>query len=273
MAVDATRDRGHLRGERLNDGLSAVAVGEGPPLVVLPGLGQGTDLSVRVPRSVAFSSTALARGLKRTVHSVYRPLRPPPGMTIADLARWHATAFRARFGEPVDVMGVSGGGITGLQLALDHPGTVRRLVLLAAASEASDRGRHDLLRLVELEREGRSAARVGSRLVADGPLRLLLLAAYSLPSGQPRAPGEAALVTAGQTWDVTARLGELRVPVLVIGGARDRIIPPEVVRATAAGIRDARLLVLPKRGHQSVLWDRRVKPAIEAFLAEPIPVS
>jgi hypothetical protein len=63
-----------VRGERLNDGLSAVAVGEGPPLVVLPGLGQGADLSVRVPRMAAWSTTALARGFRRTVHLVHRPV-------------------------------------------------------------------------------------------------------------------------------------------------------------------------------------------------------
>jgi hypothetical protein len=57
-----------VRGERLNDGLSAVAVGEGPPLVVLRGLGLGADLSVRVPRTAALSTTALAGGFKRTVH-------------------------------------------------------------------------------------------------------------------------------------------------------------------------------------------------------------
>jgi pimeloyl-ACP methyl ester carboxylesterase len=155
---------------------------------------------VRVPRSAAFANQALARGLKRTIHSVYRPLHPPPGMTIAELAAWHATAFRAQFAEPVDVMGVSGGGVTALQLALDHPGTVRRLVLLVAASQASER--------------------------------------------HPRAPGEAALMMAGQTWNVTARLGELTVPVLVIGGERDR---PRTPKRDVGPAREAGHRSLPGR--------------------------
>ncbi len=156
-----SEDRGHVRGERLNDGLSAVAVGEGPPPVVLPGLGQGADLSVRVPRMAALSTAALARGLKRTVHLIHRPLRPA------------------------------------------------------------------------------------------------------------QAPGEAALVAAAQTWDVTGRLGELGVPVLVVGGTRDRLVPPDLVRATASGIPDARLVLHPGRGHATALFDPRSKPAIAAFLAEP----
>jgi len=258
-----------VRGERLNDGLSVVAAGTGPPLVVLPGLGQGADLSVRVPRTAALSTAVLARGFERTVHLVHRPVSPPPGMTIAELAGWHATALRERFAEPVDVMGTSGGGITALQVALDHPRTVRRLVVCVAASRGDEDGLRDLLRLVELERAGRSGAWIGSRLIAHGPLRLLLLAAFGPSRGAPRAPGEAALVEAAQDWDVTGRLGEISMPVLVVGGTRDRIVPPDLVRATASGITDARLVLLAGRGHASALFDRRLKPAIAAFLAEP----
>jgi pimeloyl-ACP methyl ester carboxylesterase len=62
------------------------------------------------------------------------------------------------------------------------------------------------------------------------------------------------------------------VPVLVVGGSRDRNIPPADLRATASGIPGARLLLLCGRSHATALWDRRAKPAIEAFLAEPAQV-
>jgi pimeloyl-ACP methyl ester carboxylesterase len=259
-------------GERLNDGLSALAVGEGPPLVVLPGLGQGADLSVRVPRTAALSATALARGFRRTVHLIHRPVSPPPGMTIADLAGWHATALRDRFGEPVDVMGTSGGGVTALQLALDHPHAVRRLVLCVAASRGDEHGLRDLSRMMELERQGRSSARIGSRLIAHGALRPVLLAAFALARNRPREPGEAAFVEAARTWDVTSRLGEVRARTLVTGGTRDRLVPPGLLRATASGIPDAHLILFPGRGHATALFDPRLKPAIAAFLARPASV-
>jgi pimeloyl-ACP methyl ester carboxylesterase len=257
------------KGERLNDGLSALAAGQGPPLVILPGFGPGADLSVRVPRSTAWSTAALAAGFKRTVHEIHRPVRPAAGMTIATLAGWHATALTKRFGQPVDVMGISGGGVTALQLALDHPGTIRRLVVCVAASRIGEHGLRDLLRITELEGQGQSTARIGSSLIAHGPLRLILRAAYELAPSRPRAPGEAALVKAGQGWDITDRLGEISLPVLVAGGTRDQVVPPELVRTTAAGIPGARLLMLPGRGHFSALYDPRLKPAIAAFLASP----
>jgi pimeloyl-ACP methyl ester carboxylesterase len=271
MATDSRPHRAPARGERLNDGLSAVSAGEGPPLVILPGLGQGADLSERVPRSVAWPTVALAAGFKRTVHQVNRPLRPPAGMTVANLAGWHATALRTRFGEPVDVMGISGGGVTALQLALDHPGTVRRLVICCAASRVGAGGRRELRQLIELERQGRSTARLGAGLTARGPLRPLLAVASALSPSRPRAPGEAALVEAVQNWDVTARLGELAIPVLVAGGTEDTIVPPDFVQATAAAIPGGRLLLLEGRSHLTALYDPRLKPAIAAFLDAPRP--
>ncbi|HEX3712359.1 MAG TPA: alpha/beta fold hydrolase [Trebonia sp.] len=113
---------------------------------------------------MASSAGGTRSGLTRPGFGSSRRVDPPPGMTIADLADWHATAFRARFGEPVDLIGASGGGVVALQLALDHPQAARRLVLCVAASRIGERARRDLPRMMELEAEGRSSARIGSSL-------------------------------------------------------------------------------------------------------------
>jgi len=262
-----------MRGARLNDGLSVVTTGDGPPLVFLPGLGLGADLSEGVPRATARSARAVALGSGRTVHLISRPVGMPSGTNLGELAGWHATALRARFGPPVDIAGASGGGVTALQLAIDHPDVVRRLVISVAASRVSDRGRRDLLRIVELEAQGKSTAWIGSGLVAHGPMRLLVAAVYALGRSQPRAPGEVALIEAGQDWDVTSRLGEITAPTLIIGGTRDPIIPPELAEATARGIPGARLLLLPGRGHMTTLLDPRATRASTAFLNEPDPAA
>jgi pimeloyl-ACP methyl ester carboxylesterase len=59
----------------------------------------------------------------------------------------------------------------------------------------------------------------------------------------------------------------------VVAGGRDRLIPPEMVRATASGIPDARLVLLLGRGHATALFDLRMKSAIAAFLAESDPMK
>src|SRR5262249_45203629 len=153
------------------------------------------------------------------------------------------------FGGPVDVSGASGGGATALQLALDHPDLVRRLVISVAGSRVSDRGRCEMLRIIEREQQGKSTAWRASGLIARGPVRLLTAAIYAFHRDQPRAPGEVAFIDAMRDWDVTARLGEIRAPTLVISGTRDLLIPTDIARATARGIPNGRLLLLPRRGH------------------------
>jgi pimeloyl-ACP methyl ester carboxylesterase len=255
-----------MRGERLNHGLSVITCGAGPDLVFLPGLGQRADLSVQVPTAVARSARAVALGSHRTVHLIHRPVDMAAGVTMTQLAGWHAAALRERFGGPVDISGASGGGATALQLVLDHPDLVRSLVISIAGSRVSDRGRHDLFRIIERERQGKTTAWMGSGLVARGPVRLLTAAVYALHRGQPRAPGEVAFIDAMKDWDVTTRLGEIRAPTLIICGTRDPLIPAAIARATARGIPNGQLLLLPGRGHLTTLFDPRATKASRAFL-------
>jgi pimeloyl-ACP methyl ester carboxylesterase len=253
-------------GARLNDGLSVITVGEGPPLVSIPGLGPGADLSAAVSRSDTWSARALATATGRTVHQINRPLDMPTGTTIADVARWYATALRERFDGPVDVVGASAGGVTALQLALDHPDVVRRLVVEIAAARLGDRGRQLLLDNVRLDGRRWRAAWAGSALMARGPMRILGMLALVPTGSRPRAAGEVAMIRAGQSWDVTARLGEITAPTLVVGGTRDAVFPAELIAATARGIPGAELVLLPRRGHFTTLLDRRASAAITRFL-------
>ncbi|EWM19360.1 alpha/beta fold hydrolase [Kutzneria sp. 744] len=257
-----------MHGERLNNGLTAIAVGDGAALVTLPGLGNGADLAVKVPRMVALSAKTLARGFRRRVHHIQRPTEMPRGTTIEELAGWHAEALRERFDGPVDVMGTSAGGITALQLAMDHPDVVRRLVLCTAASRPSEEGKRALLRLMREERRGKHDPWAASGLITRGPLRLLTTVVYTVASltNNKRAPGEAEMVEAAQGWDVTERLGEVQAPTLVIAGTRDALVPVEYARATAERIPNARLLLIEGGDHLTTMFNGRVSPTIRGFL-------
>jgi pimeloyl-ACP methyl ester carboxylesterase len=257
-----------MRGERLDNGLSVIRVGSGLPLVTLPGLGAGADLAAKVPRLAAFSATMLARGLGREVHHIQRPMNPASGMTLGELAGWHAEALRARFGGPVDVMGTSGGGVTALQLALDHPDTVRRLVLCTIASRPGEEGKRQLVRLLEDELVGRNNPWAASGLVTRGPQRVLVAGMFAVGAltGKKRAAGEFALVEAIKDWDVTGRLHEVRAPTLLIAGGRDALIPADNARATAAGIPNCQLLMIEGGDHLTTMFNPRVSPTIKGFL-------
>ena len=69
--------------------------------------------------------------------------------------------------------------------------------------------------------------------------------------------------------DALARLGEIRQPTLVIGGAYDLLTPPKLQRELAGAIRDARLVSIPSGAHLVMVeaaetWNR----AVLQFLSE-----
>jgi pimeloyl-ACP methyl ester carboxylesterase len=73
--------------------------------------------------------------------------------------------------------------------------------------------------------------------------------------------------------DATALLGAITVPTLVVGGEEDVLTPPRTLRALAAGVSGARLVLLPEAGHASA-WERpeAFADALLAFLdALPAP--
>jgi pimeloyl-ACP methyl ester carboxylesterase len=141
-----------MDGNDLPGGLPYAVAGSGPPLVVLPGLSR--HIEIRNARAY----WPLASVARRTVYVVGRPRALNRGITMSDLAARHAIALREYFGGPVDVMGVSTGGAIALQLALDHPHAVNRLMVVAAASWLGQAGRIKLREYAKRIEQGKSGA-------------------------------------------------------------------------------------------------------------------
>jgi pimeloyl-ACP methyl ester carboxylesterase len=67
--------------------------------------------------------------------------------------------------------------------------------------------------------------------------------------------------------DSSPRLGEIRVPVLVIVGEEDTLTPVGESRKIAEGVNDGRLVVIPGAGHLSNLEDPdSFNEALKSFL-------
>jgi pimeloyl-ACP methyl ester carboxylesterase len=67
---------------------------------------------------------------------------------------------------------------------------------------------------------------------------------------------------------VTGRLGEVRVPTLVLAGGRDQVVPPASSRLVAERIAGARFELDPECGHTVRSSFRGYDELVEAFLAE-----
>jgi pimeloyl-ACP methyl ester carboxylesterase len=254
----------------LHGGLPYLAVGHGPPLVVLPGF-RAEHANPTGPER-RFSLRPL-RPLARqfTVYLVSRKPGLPAGATIADLAADYAEALERTFTSPVAVVGSSTGGSIAQQLAIDHPELVDRLVLVASACRLGPGGRRmqrDLARLTLAGRPRRAWAATGPGLAATtvgGQLYGALLWLFG-PKLDPADPSDMLIVVdAEDRFDAAPQLHRVTAPTLVVAGDRDRNYTPELFWETAARIPGARLRLYPGKGHAGIAT-LAYKPAVRELL-------
>ena len=260
------------------DGIPYNRFGSGPrPLVVFTGLTFENKPASGLEARFTRSSTRFLED-DYTVWVLNRRAGLAPGTSIADLADDYAAHIGSEFGGPVDLIGISTGGSIALEFALDHPELVRRLVVYSAAARLGEHGRRLQRRIGRLAAR-REWGRVMMELLSEvllprtGVVRTLagpaqaafwLLGRFTL---QHADPSDAVITIAAEdAFDVTARLGKIRVPVLVVGGVRDPFYDPGLFELTARRIPDGRLHLEPAGGH--VPMTPAAQAAIREFLAD-----
>jgi pimeloyl-ACP methyl ester carboxylesterase len=257
----------------LKGGLPCLSLGDGPPLVVFPGLGMTNANPTGFQR---WGEVRLLAPLARafTVYRIGRRVGLKTGTTMTDLANDYAEALEDEFGGPADVLGSSTGGSISLQLAVDRPGLVRKLVVAGAAYRLSEHGREFQRRVAELAAAGdrRKMSQMQAPDVADSRLGrriaggLLWLAGPLLIDCNWDPSDMIDTIMAEDAFDIGERLGEFPAPTLIIGGGHDRFYPPELFRETADGIPNARLAHYENRAHGGTFAERRFGRDVIAFL-------
>jgi pimeloyl-ACP methyl ester carboxylesterase len=225
----------------------------------------------RAPVQSASAFRALAYATNRTVFVVDRPRSFERGGTMADLAAIHARALGARFPDPIDLFGGSTGGAIALQLAVDHPSRIRRLVVAASAAWLGERGRAALRAYGDAIASGRSGARILAPMLAPRSREWLMRAMLRVAERRERHVDPRvmlATIDAECGFDVRARLNDIRAPALVVAGGRDRAFPPDLVRDTAAAIPGARLVIYPRCGHLGTMFHPRFGRDVAGFINE-----
>jgi pimeloyl-ACP methyl ester carboxylesterase len=259
-----------VREGRLAGGLPYLAVGQGPPLVVLSGFtAEHANPTGAARRFYLRPLKPLARHF--TVYLVNRKPDLQPRATMADLAGHYAHALERTFTGPVAIMGISTGGSIAQQLAIDHPQLVDRLVLIAAACRLGPAGRRmqrDLARFILAGRPRRAWAATGPELATTavgGRLYAALLWLFG-PRLGPKDPSDMLIVIdAEDRFDASAQLHRITAPTLIIAGERDRNYTPELFGETAARIPGARLRLYRGKGH-ATMATLAYKPAVGELL-------
>jgi pimeloyl-ACP methyl ester carboxylesterase len=232
--------------------------GQGPPLVLLHGVGANRAVWRRVTPALAEDRHVIAPDLPGFGESA----PAASGFDLDTAAEALAGPLAERAGGPFDLLGNSLGGAVAVRLAVARPDLVRRLVLSAPAGFApSPRA----LRAVAGALGDRAVAvrRVVGTPVVRVPAvrRALLWGAVAEPqrlsADDARIMLEAsrgstrvgAAVSAVLRADLRADLDRLHAPVGVIWGWRDRVIPISTLRQIRASRPDVLVVTIPRAAH------------------------
>jgi 3-oxoadipate enol-lactonase len=170
------------------------------------------------------------------------------------------------------LVGLSMGGYIALRAAQREPGRFRALVLCDTKAEAdNDEGR--LKRAAGIQTVWKKGVRAFSlgmlpSLVAkpDSPVGQGLL--KIMAANKQAGVANALAAMAGRS-DTTGALAGLKLPVLVLHGELDKLMPLQVGEALAAKIPGAKLVPLPGAGHVSNLdAPEAFNRALSAFLSQ-----
>lgn len=180
----------------------------------------------------------------------------------------------SRFDHPIDVLGESTGGSIALQLALDHPDVVKRLLLVSAAAAMRGSGRTAQREVGRRLRAGepRRAAGIMLAHTTRRPIRRRLLGLAGFVLGRLVVGADdhdlIAEIEAEDRMDLRSRIDRLTVPTVVFGGSQDGYYSPDLFAETADRVADAEYVAFPAKGHVTASTDRAVARAVRARLRE-----
>ena len=254
------------------------AFGEGDPVLLIMGLmGSGRAWFRLLPHLAGPGAAPERRAIAFDNRGTGDSDRPSGLWTMDDLVGDALAVLDAAGVERAHVIGASMGGMIAQHLALDHPGRVRSLVLACTHPGRQPGGP-----------SWRMLASLALR-PAIGPGRTFALVAPVLYSERTRTEQRARLqedlrmrfedatpaatargqIAAIARHDTRSRLGELDMPVLVLHGEEDALIPPAAGRELADRIPGAKLVLIPRCGHVLMTdAEEEVAAAILGFLDE-----
>jgi pimeloyl-ACP methyl ester carboxylesterase len=239
-----------------------------PALLIVHGLfGSARNWGV-IARHLATSRTVHAVDMRNHGQSPRADSQSYPDMA-EDLAE-----VIAALGGPMDVLGHSMGGKAAMQLALTHPGALRKLVVadIAPVAYNHDQSGHiqamRALDLHDLTTRGEADRRL-TATIADPALRAFFLQSLDLKAAPPAWRLNLDVLEAEMPkivgWPGTA--GQFEGSALFLTGSESHYVQPEYREAIRAQFPKARFAKLPGAGH----WlhadrPREFEQAVEVFL-------
>ena len=195
------------------------------PMVIIPGL---------TLRDVKGAGVGLALTYRRfakdyRVYVIDKKSNIPDGYTVADLADDTAAVMRALGIEKAYIFGVSLGGMIAEEIAINYPSLVEKLVLGVTASRTNETIQGAVNKWIELAEADNYAGIVRDMLEIMYSEKYAkryrwlfsILARLAKPKNEHRF---IRLAKSCLTSDAYDRLPLIKCPILVLGGAEDKIV-------------------------------------------------
>ena len=202
----------------------------------------------------------------------------PPGPYTLDMVADDIKGLLEHLGaKDTHWIGLSMGGVFGLATALKYPGLFGSMVLADTSSKLSDEGLAAFRERVRIVREGTMDAMVQptlERWFKDSfrAKRPELMARVADWIRTTPLEGYVGISAAIPTIDVTHRLGEIKVPCLVVVGEDDIAMPPAFSRTLEQHLPMAELVGIPDAGHLSNLEQPDAfNAALQRFYDQVVP--
>lgn len=198
--------------------------------------------------------------------------KPPGPYSIALFAEDMLGLLDALGLARVAVVGLSQGGMTAQVMATRAPQRVAALAAVATSGRMDPAASANMEDRIRASREAgpEAAARIAARSIfSDAFLARMpgYLDAFIAWRVAMDAAAQEAAMRAGTGYDVLPDLPKLRMPVLVVAGAVDRLIPPAASRAIAGAAPGAQYVEIPESGHMiAVEQPAALAAALDPFL-------
>jgi 3-oxoadipate enol-lactonase len=235
---------------RLRDGaLDIIEAGAGKPIVLLHSLLADRAIFDKIVPILARQRRVIVPDLPGFGGS------SSAGATIEGIADRIAGLFDAlELGTTADVLGNGFGGFVASALAIRHGATFDRLILADTGTGFTPEGKQSFFAMAERVRQS------GMEAIVDVALKRLFPEDFIAANPAIMAERRAALVKTNPEFfaeachalaalDLTAHIGTIRNPTLVVVGELDAATPPEMARALAKALPGAALIEMPGCGH------------------------
>jgi 3-oxoadipate enol-lactonase len=243
--------------------------GAGQPVVLIHGLGSSTrDWA---PQVAEFSTNYQVITFDLRGHG--RSAKPAGPYLMAMFAADVAGLLQALGVASAHIAGVSLGGAVAFQFALDYPAMARTVTIVNSAptlggtpqqAEAEIARRVGIVQQMGMRAMGQSL----SPNLFPKPEHAALREQFDERWAENDPEAYIAATRSMLGWDVTARLGEIKCPVLVIASDQD-YTPVAVKEAYVKLMPDARLVVIPDAHHALPLErPEAFNAALARFLSE-----